>query len=162
MYNCVFQPTTARTRTFSFSPSTKCKLTPKTTWEPRIEFRGRAEIGVLVHASLNRPTLCFNIVWIPPDVKATFFPGATAVARDRAMSRWEKANTEAHAGPFFSLGAAVSSYQYWRDLEPGLITINPSKWLLSLACLYTAAVAPPFYPHILSPSQSYQHLSPSL
>lgn len=30
----------------------------------RIEFRGGAEIGVSVHASLNRPLLSFNIVWI--------------------------------------------------------------------------------------------------
>lgn len=38
----------------------------------RIEFRGGAEIGVSVHASLNRPLLSFNIVWIAPDIKGTF------------------------------------------------------------------------------------------
>ncbi len=77
--NCVFQPMITCISFFfvlTIVVSSLC-LSPNANWltnnlGPRIEFRGSAEIGVLVHASLNRPMLCFNIVWIPPDVKATF------------------------------------------------------------------------------------------
>lgn len=44
----------------------------ETSRGPGAAFRDSAEMGVLVHASLNTPVLCFNIVWIPPDVRTTF------------------------------------------------------------------------------------------
>lgn len=72
----------------------------------------------------------------------------TIVARDHAMTKWENnkhTHTQKHTWPIFSVKAVMSSYQYWRDHMPSLITINLSKWLLALLCLSTAAVARPFY-----------------
>lgn len=90
------------------------------------------------------------------------------------MSEWKKithTHTQIHTWLVFSVQAVTSSYQYWRDHMPSLITINPSKRLLARLCLSTAAVARPFYlpaghinislPSFLPPFKSfiYSHLS---
>lgn len=55
-----------------------------------IEFRLWAVNGGLDHSRLNKPTLCFDVVWLPLDVKADFFFNIAVAARDWSMSKLER------------------------------------------------------------------------
>lgn len=69
--------------------------------------------------------------WFPPGVKATFLkPVLQGTIQWANEEMHRRARTETNTDPFLSDRAVVSSYQYWRDLKPSLITINLSKWPL--------------------------------
>lgn len=69
--------------------------------------------------------------WFPPGVKATFLkPVLQGTIQWANEETHRRARTETNTDPFLSDRAVVSSYQYWRDLKPSLITINLSKWPL--------------------------------
>lgn len=103
-----------------------------TTWDRELNSVAVLKLVFLVHASLNRPMLCFNIVWIPPDVKATFPELLLWQGTMQWVNEKKHKHTEKPMQPFYSVRGATSGYQYWRHHKPSLITINLSKWLFSL------------------------------